>query len=273
MLEYRIIALDLDGTLLTSNRTITPNTLQLLLALQKKGCKVVISTGRPVFGASRIADQLHLGDYGGYVMAYNGGVVMNWQTKEVVYANYLEPEAITTAYQYATQAGFAIICYHDPYLVSESELNPLMEQSLKRNGLIFRKVDSFLEEVTYPISKCMIIGDPTPLAELERRILATHPADFTVYRSESFFLEVVSPGINKGQGLSVVLDHLSLTPDQLIAFGDCYNDIPMLRLAGLGVTMGNADQEVKDAADLVAPTNDEEGVAKILKLKLSIKTT
>lgn len=264
MFGYRIIALDLDGTLLTSERAITPQALDILNRLQQEGCKVVVSTGRPVFGSARIANQLLLNEYGGYVMAYNGGVVQNWQTKEIIYSNTLLSEAIAESYRFAKADGLAIICYHDNFLVSEDDMNPYMERTLKRNGLIFRKVEDFLAEATYPISKCMIIGEPVALHQLEERILSSRPTTFTVYRSEPFFLEVVPPHINKAEGLKVLLHHLSVSANQLIAFGDNYNDIPMIRLAGLGVAMGNAPQEVKDAANLVAPTNDEDGVARVL---------
>ncbi|MBR4365694.1 MAG: HAD family phosphatase [Bacteroidaceae bacterium] len=267
MFGYKIIALDLDGTLLTSARLITARTQDILLRLQQEGCKVVISTGRPVFGSARIADQLHLNEYGGFIMAYNGGVVQNWQTKEIIYSNMLLSEAIVESYQFAKSAGLSIICYHDEFLVSDDEMNPYMERTLKRNGLTFKKVSNFLEEVTYPISKCMIIGEPVALHELEEGILASRPTTFTVYRSEPYFLEVVPPHINKAEGLKVLLQHLSIPAHQLIAFGDNFNDVPMIRLAGMGVAMGNAPQEVKDSADAVAPTNDEEGIAFFLSQK------
>ena len=228
MADYRIIALDLDGTLLNSQRVVTPRTLDLLLRLQEEGHKIVISTGRPIFGATKVAELLQLEKFGGYVMAYNGGVVQDWKTKEIIYSNFLQHDAI------------------------------------KRNGLTFKKVDNFLKEVTYPISKCMIIGEPDSLHQLEERILDTHPTSFTVYRSEPFFLEVVPENINKATGLSVLLRHLIVPQSILIAFGDSYNDIPMIHFAGIGVAMGNAPQEVKDAADHIAPTNDEEGVAQVL---------
>ena len=265
MAHYRIIALDLDGTLLTTKRVVTSLTLNLLIRLQEKGIKLVISTGRPVFGASRIAEQLRLQEYGGYVMAYNGGVIEDWPTHQTIYSNVLEQEAVNTAYSYAKDAGFALVCYHNEFLVSDDDMNPYMEYSLRRNGLIFNKVDSFLKEVTYPVSKCMIIGEPAPLQALEKKILSSNPTTFTVYRSEPFFLEVVPPDIDKGAGLKVLLEHLKLSPSQLIAFGDSYNDIPMIRFAGMGVAMGNAPQVVKDAADHIAPTNDEEGVARTLE--------
>lgn len=264
MADYRIIALDLDGTLLNSQRVVTPRTLDLLLRLQEEGHKIVISTGRPIFGATKVAELLQLEKFGGYVMAYNGGVVQDWKTKEIIYSNFLQHDAIVTAYQYAKDTGFALVCYHDEFLVSEHEMNPYMEFSLKRNGLTFKKVDNFLKEVTYPISKCMIIGEPDSLHQLEERILDTHPTSFTVYRSEPFFLEVVPENINKATGLRVLLRHLNVPQSILIAFGDSYNDIPMIHFAGMGIAMGNAPQEVKDAADHIAPTNDEEGVAQVL---------
>lgn len=264
MSEKRIIALDLDGTLLTSERTISSNTLQLLEQLQQDGHKVVISTGRPVSGASCIADQLLLDQYEGFLMAYNGGVIQNWQNKDFVHSIFLSKDAIELANRYAKESGFSIVCYYDKYIVSDSDMNPYMEYSMKRNGLNFKKVNDFIEDVTYPISKCMVIGKPEGLQLLEQRIISNNHSCFCVYRSEPYFLEVVPPGIDKAAGLKVLLNHLGFSQSQLIAFGDGYNDISMLRFAGIGVAMSNAAEEVKAMADFIAPSNNEEGVFRAL---------
>lgn len=86
-----------------------------------------------------------------------------------------------------------------------------------------------------------------------------------VFRSKPFFLEIVPVGIDKAQGLSILLDKTGMNPSDLIAFGDGYNDIPMLQFAGTGVAMGNAAQEIQKAADLVAQSNDDDGVALTLE--------
>ena len=126
----------------------------------------------------------------------------------------------------------------------------------------FEILDDFLEAVQGTgIVKCIIAGDPTLLPALEAEMQETLKGKAGAFRSEPFFLEIVPMGIDKAKGLSILLDKIGMKREELIAFGDGYNDTPMLQFAGMGVAMGNAAEEIKKAADMVTWSNNDDGVA------------
>ena len=259
---YKLIALDLDGTLVRSDQCISQRTVDTLIRVQEMGVKVAVASGRSTFGTAHVADALHLEKFGGYVMSYNGGEIYDWRTKVRLHAQTLDEEVIPYIYMYAREHGMPIMTYIRKEVVSEVEGNEYIQYSVMRNRMNFRKVDDFLEAVQGTgIVKCIIVGDPTLLPALEVEMQETLKGKAGAFRSEPFFLEIVPMGIDKAKGLSILLDKIGMKREELIAFGDGYNDTPMLQFAGMGVAMGNAAEEIKKAADMVTWSNNDDGVA------------
>ena len=259
---YKLIALDLDGTLVRSDQCISQRTVDTLIRVQEMGVKVAVASGRSTFGTAHVADALHLEKFGGYVMSYNGGEIYDWGTKVRLHAQTLDEEVIPYIYMYAREHGMPIMTYIGKEVVSEVEGNEYIQYSVMRNRMNFRKVDDFLEAVQGTgIVKCIIAGDPTLLPALEVEMQETLKGKAGAFRSEPFFLEIVPMGIDKAKGLSILLDKIGMKREELIAFGDGYNDTPMLQFAGMGVAMGNAAEEIKKAADMVTWSNNDDGVA------------
>ena len=164
-----------------------------------------------------------------------------------------------------------IMTYIGKEVVSEVEDNEYIRYSSMRNRMPIRKVNDFIAETQEAgIVKCMIVGDPTLLPALEAEMQAALKGKAGVFRSEPFFLEIVPLGIDKAKGLSILLDKVGMKRDELMAFGDGYNDIPMLQFAGTGVAMGNAAEEIKKAADKVALSNDDDGIAVFLEKEMRL---
>ena len=259
---YKLIALDLDGTLVRSDQCISQRTVDTLIRVQEMGVKVAVASGRPTFGTAHVADALHLEEFDGYVMSYNGGEIYDWRTKVRLHAQTLDEEVIPYIYMYAREHGMPIMTYIGKEVVSEVEGNEYIQYSVMRNRMNFRKVDDFLEAVQGTgIVKCIIAGDPTLLPALGAEMQETLKGKAGAFRSEPFFLEIVPMGIDKAKGLSILLDKIGMKREELIAFGDGYNDTPMLQFAGMGVAMGNAAEEIKKAADMVTWSNNDDGVA------------
>ncbi len=269
MEKYKLIAVDLDGTLIKKDQTISPHTVDTFMRVQQQGVKIVIASGRPTYGTAPVADLLHVGDFGGYLLSFNGGEIYDWANKETLHAVTLDDSVKPFLYESARNNGFQIMTYVGNEIVAEYAGNPYIQFTAMRNKMTIRQVPNFLEEVTYPLSKCMIVGDPTPLHQLELAIQAPLQGKAEAYRSEPFFLEIVPNGIDKARGLSILLDKIGMKPEVLMAFGDGYNDIPMLQFAGMGVAMGNAADEVKKAADFVTRSNEDDGVAFAIEKFLS----
>lgn len=272
MSKYKIIALDLDGTLTRSDKKISPHTREVLIEAQAKGTKVVLASGRPTNGMSFLADELKMDRFGGTVLAFNGGEIIDWQSKEVINQVVLPDEAIPELYSFAKEKGFAIMTYCGKEILTEAEGNRYIEQSAFRNRMQIRVVDAFVDATREwgRLPKCLIVGNPDLLAVFEKEMHewakgkeCMDSIDF--FRSEPYYLEVVPKGIDKGLCLQMVLDHYGLQREELIACGDAYNDLSMIRFAGLGVAMGNGQECVKEAADYITDSNEADGVASVVE--------
>lgn len=272
MNKYKIIALDLDGTLTRSDKTISCHTREILIEAQQRGHKVVLASGRPTNGMGYLADQLRMDEFGGTVLAFNGGEITDWSTHEILNQVLFPEEAVPLLHDFAVDKGFAIMTYCGKQIFTIEEGNKYVMQSAMRNRMEIVVVDDFLKATKEwgRIPKCMIVGDPDKLEVLEREMheyakgkQCLQEIDF--FRSEPYYLEIVPKGIDKGQCLQIVLDHYGLKREELIACGDAYNDMGMIRYAGLGVAMGNAQDCVKEVADYITDSNENDGVAKVVE--------
>lgn len=263
--QYKVIVLDLDGTLTNDKKEITPRTKAALTAAMEQGVRVVLASGRPFYGITALAEELDLKRYGGFIMAFNGGKIIDCASGEVICNQKLDDRTIPLLYREAKENGMEILTYQGPEIVTTKRDNKYVLTEAFINKMQVRQLDDFPSEVVTPLNKCLIVGDPKPLHQLELRLKALLRGKVDVYRSAGFFLECVPPGVDKSLSLQMLLDRLHLTREEVIACGDGYNDITMIRFAGLGVAMANATKEVQDAADYVTWSNEEDGVAHVVE--------
>lgn len=259
--KYKLLAIDIDGTLIKSDQTISPRTRTVLIHAQEQGVQVVITTGRPTFGAAPFADELRLADFGSHVISFNGSEIHNWATKELIHSVLLDKDIKPYIYDCAKQKGFQILAYVGQNVVAEDPNNEYVRFSSTRNKMPIRTVQNFLTDTDNEQPKFLIVGDPEPLHALELEMAANLKGKAEVYRSEPFFLEIVPYGIDKATGLSVLCTKLGISKDNIIAFGDGFNDVSMIEYAGVGVAMGNAQQILKNRADYITQSNEEDGIA------------
>lgn len=265
-MKYKLIFLDLDGTLTNGKKEITPHTLDTLLKAQEKGIKVVLASGRPTYGIAPIARKLKLDQYGGYILSYNGGEIINWQTGELLYKNLLEPEVIPYLYQCAKDNDFTIMTYDGEYVVTENPNDIYVKKAALVNVMSIKEVENFLEAITErPIVKCLIMGNAEKLAVLEKEMHDALKDKMGVFRSEPYFLELVPHGIDKAHSSAFLLKSLGIDKDEIIAIGDGFNDVSMIKYAGLGVAMANAQKVVRENANYITLSNEEDGVAHVIE--------
>lgn len=258
---YRVIALDLDGTLTNNAKEVTPKTREALLRAQDDGCIVVLASGRPTFGIEPVAECLELDKRGGFILSYNGGKIINWKSKEELYGKHLPKEVIPIIYEYAKKHGFALLGYVGREIVTEMPGDEYVKEESRINKMQIRKVDNLLNSIEDRPTKLLMTGKPADMMKAEEELGTLLGNRMAVFRSAPFFLELVPNGIDKAQSLLRLLGALNFTPNDLIAFGDGYNDLSMLHLAGMGVAMANAAPEVRAEADYVTLSNEEDGVA------------
>lgn len=264
IMAFKMIVLDLDGTLTNSEKKITPKTKKALMKAQKSGVKVVLASGRPTFGIEPIARELEIDKYGGYVLSFNGGKIIDWKTKEVVFQQVLPAEKIPELYEESKRQKVAILSYNGDDIVTEDPEDIYVGEEAKINTMPIRGVDNFVEAVSEPVTKCLMVAEGSYLAEVEKKVQEKFGKELSIYRSQPFFLEIMAPGIDKAQSLNRLLDHLHMTKDEMIACGDGFNDLSMIELAKLGVAMNNAQDEVKKKANFITLNNDSDGVAYVV---------
>ncbi len=257
MFECQLIAMDMDGTLLTSQGAILEETKTALTWAVKNGCKITLSTGRSFQAIKQYRELLPLN---APVILYNGamvtdldGTVLFHQTldakaAEVILASKLAPKSI------------CIWCRNQLYVPTPTPQTALYE---KQAGCKAKPTGSLSELAASGITKILWFDQPESHLERKPLLAKLLPDSVSFYTSKPEYLEFVNSRISKGTALSFLCKHLGITLSQTVAFGDGENDIPLLEAAGLGVAMGNALPSVKEKADMITASNDKNGIGKI----------
>ena len=261
---FRAIALDLDGTLTNHDKVVTPRTRQALLKAQELGTVIILASGRPTYGIVPVAECLELEKRGGYILSYNGGNIVNAKTGEKLFSQFLPDAVIPILYKYAKEKNHALLGYAGNEIITEMPDDQYVKEESRINKMNIRKVDNLLDALEPHPTKLLMTGDPTDMLKAEEELVEILGEKMDIFRSAPFFLELVPKGIDKAQSLLRLLSKINLTPADLMAFGDGYNDLSMLKLAGVGVAMANAAPEVRADADYVTLSNEEDGVAEAL---------
>ena len=259
-MQYRLLALDLDGTLVTSHGGITEAAKQAVWSYIDAGGVVALASGRPTRGLWP-AQELRLAQKGGYLLSYNGGKIVNCKTGAAIYEKDIPQDLVPVIIRMIRDAGMEAISYQDQYVLLEHVDRLWFDREASVCRMEYKEVPDLAAYVTFPVVKLMACGAPEQILALEKQAREAIGSRVDVFRSEDFYLEFVAKGIDKAATLEVLLKHLGLTRDSLAAFGDSYNDIPMIKYAGFGVAMANSIPEVLQAAEAVTKSNDEDGVA------------
>ena len=261
-MKYKLLVLDVDGTLLNDEREISKRTLAALLKVQQMGVRIVLASGRPTYGLMPLAKTLELGNYGGFVLSYNGCQIIKAQNGEILFERRINPEMLPYLEKKARKNGFAIFTYHDDTLITDSPDNEYIKNEALLNNLKIIKEDEFSTAIDFAPCKCMLVSDKEKaLIGLEQHWEKRLAGTLDAFRSEPYFLEVVPCGVNKANTLGALLEHLGVTREEVIAVGDGVCDVTMLQLAGMGGAMGHSQDSVKVCADYVTASNEEDGVA------------
>lgn len=264
-MSYQMLVLDLDGTLTNSRKEITEPTRNALIEIQENGKKVVLASGRPINGIVPLAKKLELNRFGGYMLSFNGARITQCSTGKIIYNRMLPREVIAPVYEITKQFDCVdIVTYQDSRLLSGIKSNEYTEKEAFINGMEIVPVNDFAERLTFPVNKLLIPGEPSVLEELMTVLQRRFHGFLNIYRSEPFFLEIMPQNIDKAYSLQKLLNSIGLTADAMICCGDGYNDISMIEYAGLGVAMENAQSVVKESADFITRSNDEDGVLYVI---------
>jgi Cof subfamily protein (haloacid dehalogenase superfamily) len=263
-MTYKMIVLDLDDTLLRDDLTISPRTKQSLMEAQEAGVKVVLASGRPTSAMLPIAEELRLKEYGSFILSFNGGKIINCQTGDEWFSSTLPNEIVHQLYEISRRENVWIHTYIGETIVTE-EPNQYTDIEGELTKLQIKVVNSFVDAVTEPVVKVLMLKEPGILAKVEKKLQKEFAGSLSIMRSKPFFLEFTESGVTKGTSLNSLIQQLGIIRDEVIAIGDGNNDLSMIQFAGLGVAMGNASEEIKAQADFITDTNMNDGVAKVVE--------
>lgn len=259
----RLLATDLDGTLLTSSKEITLHTEQTLIQAQQQGLKIILASGRPLCSIIPFAEQLQLKQFGGYIIAYNGSLVWDCTTECAITESTI-PHHIIPKLAKGLDCSFHIHGYRGDSILVQGTPDEWSRYIARANKMPLIEVDDLSTNITEAQHKCLITGTPRRLWHLERRINRLYESSLNAFRSESFLLEIVPQGVDKAKALSCLLTRVGVSSTELLCIGDGYNDLGMMQLASIAVAPRNAKRIVKSAANHVTESNDQDGVAHVI---------
>ncbi|MEG1932695.1 MAG: Cof-type HAD-IIB family hydrolase [Pygmaiobacter sp.] len=270
-MEIKLLALDLDGTLLQSDHaTISPATAQALTDAVRQGIHVVISTGR---ARHRLPEALESIKGIHYAVTANGASVIDLVTERVIYAKLLSMEAALESIAILREYPLFIQLYSGGYdyvergqmgYFAQLALSDERKKSMERGRVIIEDQQKFILAHPEGVEKFNVAYLPDAFSEeVWKRIRAVQGVDPTASFPNN--IEINAAGVSKAVGLARLCDELGLTRENVMAMGDSRNDLEMIQFAGFSVAMGNADADVKTAADAVCASNDEDGVAKTIQ--------
>jgi Cof subfamily protein (haloacid dehalogenase superfamily) len=265
-MPIKLLALDIDGTLLTPHGEITPRNSAAINSARQSGVQIVLVTGRRFNSARELAQRL---DMGAPLISHNGALTKNVETLDY------HPLDIGTARAiigFGRECGADMICCDDPHglgkMVIEgvSEENKSLHRYLDKYRDSVNVVSDLLEYIDHPPIQIMFSGRCDPMDDYAERLNAAMDGRIqlfkTRYRSADLtILDALSATASKGASLATIAKNHGVAREEIMAVGDNHNDLTMLRYAGLGVVMANAEDELKRMGFELTSSNEEDGVA------------
>ncbi|MDN3610102.1 Cof-type HAD-IIB family hydrolase [Vibrio ostreicida] len=262
---YKLIALDMDGTLLTSDRSISQRTKTAIRKAREQGVKIVLASGRPPEGMRQKLTELDIEGNDEYIVTYNGSLATSVGSGVIIHQAYIDGKRAKKVAAFAKEIGLYCHAFSTEYGLITPKNNPYTRLESDVNQISVSEFDFSSLEDNHPIIKAMIVGEPEKIKHLTQAIPHSLKALFTIVQSAPFFLEFLSLESNKGLGVKAIADSLNIHASEVISIGDAENDHHMIEYAGLGVAMENAMENTKAIADCITSSNDEHGVAKIIE--------
>lgn len=266
MKNYKLICLDLDGTLLTSKHKLNTKTVEYLKKLVNNGIYVSITTGRANYDAKYHANQIGEETY---FVASNGASFGQNNQENLFYEESLDEESVNKIIEVCNEFKIKPVFYTRKHILILSLKNYVIHvlfvllgaKHLRKYLKFFTRTKNliaFYKNNNYMIQKAIIFISDNDDIERMKDLLGHDQFDIAV--TVGFCIEITPKGINKAHGIKELISKLDIDSSEVIAFGDSENDIEMLKYVGMGVAMGNADDSVKEIADEVTGTNDEDGI-------------
>ena len=262
----KLIAIDMDGTLLNSKKELLDETKQYFKNFHNKNTEtlLVLCTGRPETGIRPYLKDLGYLEENHYIISQNGANIYESQTGKRVMDAFVDSAAIQKWIELGKKHGISVMgAGVDYYYSFDEDPTEWMEFDVKLVSGKLKRIPTE-ESLNTDFYKILLMGDEEQLNEFETYIPEAWRDEFYVVRSQKYLVEVLTKGVNKAFGLEKLAKELNIQPSEIAAIGDAANDIEMLEYAGLAIAMGNGSEEVKAISDIVTDTNENNGVIKAI---------
>ena len=260
-MKYRLIAADMDGTLLNSKNEITPRTVKAINEARDAGVIFTLCTGRPLRGVKKYINQLGLDCP---VITYNGAVVVHSKTGEIIFSQDMDKADARKVYNLAREKGTMFIIWSRNRL-SASEFSEKTEFYEEITATKAQLITDFEKILSQGVTKILWYDDRDILDKWADEFSQMDFRHTTFAKSRAYFLEFFSNKTSKAVAMEKLGEYYGITREEMIALGDQVNDLPMIEYAGFGIAMENAVERVKAVADYITSTNEEDGVARAIE--------
>jgi len=265
LLKPRMLALDLDDTLLRSDLSISHRTRNVIKRTEPGGVTVVLASSRIPSTVEQYSKLLSLHKRKGFLICNNGALIQESNTGNIVHEVRIEKKIALVICDLADAEGFPVQMYDDDimYVSRQNEFSSYDEKLTGIRQVVVENFRAMVEEGCY---KLIVPGDPMILEHIQSIILTYLKEDVSLFTSRPYYLEILPKDTDKGTALAKVAEIQGIKAEEALAIGDSVSDEAMIRWAGIGVAMANGDERIKSIADLITDrTNDDDGVAEVIE--------
>ena len=271
-MSRKVIIMDVDGTLTNSKKVVTPQTKEALLKAEEAGAVLILASGRPTSGLIDLAKELEMYKHHGLLVAYNGSTVVDCETMEVLFNQALSVEEGKAVLEHMKKFDrvrpmidkgeyMYVNNVYDNWITWKGKPFDVIQYESRGGKFKLCEVDDLAAFVDFPLNKILTTSDPEYLQEHYQEMMEPFKDSLSCMFTGDFYFEFTAQGIDKAKALDTVLIPMGYKREDMIAFGDGHNDASMVAYAGIGIAMENAVQDLKDIADEMTLSNDEDGIA------------
>lgn len=275
-MKIKVIVLDIDGTLLNSEKKISDLTKSALIQAQKNGVKIILASGRPTVGMLALTKELEMDKHHGLIVSFNGSQVVDCETHEILFNQTMPINECQDLLEHLKKFDVIpmitredVMYVQDVYKCNISiPNNPnfnVIQYESRGGSYKLCEVDDLATFADFPQNKILVAGSPEYLKENYLGMSEPFNGKLNSMFTASIYYEFTALGIDKAHALDTVLKPLGIHRDEVISFGDGHNDISIINYAGIGVAMANAVEDLKQAANEITLSNDEDGIYHSLK--------
>lgn len=261
----KLIALDVDGTLVNSNGQITERTRKALIAATKAGHEVMIVSGRATYGLRHQAQALAFDKYGGVLSSFNGGELYEFKEKKVLASHKMDYDLAKEILEFSKDLDLELMIFDGDKILTDRPDGYYVKRESEIIDMDIKPIKNLKNGLDFAPNKFLFAQDPDKIDKPAQKLMKKFGDVTEQVKSSRFYYEVMPKGLSKGSSIIEACKIFGIDIKDTIVFGDEMNDISMFEVAGTGVAMGNAVESIKNIADYVTKSNNEDGIAYYLE--------